>query len=194
MTDRLVRALLRLAAIGAATLIAAQVAVGSAAAAAARDDVEDVFLVRLLEAINARRERSGTQHLSFVPAGANAALGGFLDEAVRDIAWPSPCMHQVVHGAFSWDVVAATGFGGDPRGEVLACPGPEPYWTADGAAEQWWSSPIHFDILYGDGESNAIACSAYGVRGTAAATGKSKRASSASVAAASAILCVTFRA
>src|SRR5262249_28630915 len=67
-------------------------------------------------------------------------------------------------GAFSWDYVLATGFGGEARGEVLACPGPEPYWTPGRAAAQWWDSPSHFKVLYADPYANALACSANGVR------------------------------
>jgi hypothetical protein len=154
------------------------------------DAVENLYLRRLLDAINRRRDRTGTQHLSFVPASANAALDGFLAETVPVIRWPGPCGHHLVGGAFSWDYVQAAGFGGDPRGEVLACPGPEPYWTPDRAADQWWDSPIHFDVLYADPYANALACSAYGVSGGG---GKNKKRNNESAEAASAVLCVTFR-
>jgi hypothetical protein len=87
----------------------------------------------------------------------------------------------------------AAGFGGAPRGEVLACPGPEPYWTPDRTAEQWWDSPIHFGVLYADGDSSAIACSAQGVRDGSNESSKKKRKSSGSPDAASAIICVTFQ-
>jgi len=158
-----------------------------AAAAPVYDDpVADGFLLRLLDAINARRARLGTQRLSYVPARANVALDGFLAETFPAIRWPGPCGHHVVGGAISWDYVTGAGFGGDPRGEVIACPGPEPYWTPDRAAEQWWHSPIHFDVLYADGYSNSIACSAQGVSGRRNRRGGSSDA-------ASAVLCVTFR-
>jgi hypothetical protein len=197
MPDQLNRppALVRLSAVLAALLIAVQVAVVPATAAPARDDdeVADGFLRRLLDAINERRDNLGTQRLAFVPASANAALDGFLAETVSEIRWPGPCMHHLVDGAFSWDFVLAAGFGGDPRGEVLACPGPEPYWTPDRAAEQWWESPVHFGVLYADGDSNSIACSAYGVRSGTNGGGKRRGKSSGSAEAASAVLCVTFR-
>jgi hypothetical protein len=144
------------------------------------DEVDDAFLRRLLDAINARRDRNGTRRLTFIPASANAALDGYLAETMSVISWPGPCGHQLVGGASSWDVVQAAGFGGAPRGEVLACPGPEPYWTPDRTAARWWDSPIHFDVLYADRDASSIACSAYGVRGG-------------SRGAASAVLCVTFR-
>lgn len=174
--------LVRLFALIAALLIAAHVAIAPAAAAPARDDheVTDNFLWRLLDAINERRDNAGTQHLAFVPASANAALDGFFAETVSELGWPGPCGHYLLGGAFSWDYVLAAGFGGDPRGEVVACPGPEPYWTPDRAAAQWWDSPMHFNVLYADGDSSSIACSAHGVRRGLAE-------------AASAVLCVTFR-
>ena len=75
---------------------------------------------------------------------------------------------------------------------MLACPGPEPYWTPDRTAETWWDSPIHFDVLYADGDSSSIACSAHGVRGGANERGK-KRKSNSSPDAASAVICVTFQ-
>jgi len=149
------------------------------------DDVADPFLNRLLDEINIRRDAVGTQRLAFVPRPANDALGAFLGQTAPTIAWPRPCMHQLVGGSYSWDYMhAATGFDAEARGEVLACPGPEPYWTPDRAAEQWWTSPVHFGVLYADGDANALACSAYGTQGSG---GKKKN-----VSAAVAILCVTF--
>jgi hypothetical protein len=183
----------RIVAIAAALMLIAPVAVVPVAAAPAQndDEVVDAFLHRLLDEINARRSALGNQRLSYVPAQANAALDGFLAETAPALAWPGPCMHNLVDGAFSWDYVLATGFGGEARGEVLACPGPEPYWTPGRAAEQWWDSPIHFDVLYADGDANAVACSTYGLRG--GNSGGNKRKNQSSSGAASAILCVTFR-
>jgi hypothetical protein len=157
-----------------------------AAPAADDDDVADPFLMRLLDEINLRRDAVGTQRLAYVPRPANDALGAFLGQTAPTISWPQPCMHQLVGGEYSWDYInATTGFDAEARGEVLACPGPEPYWTPDRAAEQWWDSPVHFEVLYGDGAANAVACSAYGAQGS----GGKKRNSSA---AAMAVLCVTF--
>lgn len=179
---------LRVFSIIAVFILTAQIVVAPVEAAPPADDeVADGFLVRLLHEINARRASIGNRGLSFVPAHANAALDGFLAETAPAIAWPGPCMHRVVRGAFSWDYVNAAGFGGEARGEVLACPGPEPYWTPDRAADQWWGSPIHFDVLYGDPDANALACSAYGVGG-----GGGKRKGRVADAA-MAVLCVTFR-
>jgi hypothetical protein len=181
----------RVFAVIAALMLIAPVAAAPAAAAPVQsdDDVAGAFLHRLLDEINLRRDALGNQHLSYVPAQANAALDGFLAETAPSIAWPGPCMHNVVGGAFSWDYVLATGFGGEARGEVLACPGPEPYWTPDRAAEQWWESPMHFGVLYADGDANAVACSAVGIQGD----GGSKRKHQSASSAASAIICVTFR-
>jgi hypothetical protein len=178
----------RFASVIAVLILTAQIAVAPVdAAPLADDEVADGFLLRLLEEINARRASLGNQGLSYVPAQANAALDGFLAETAPALAWPGPCMHHLVDGAFSWDYVNAAGFDGEARGEVLACPGPEPYWTPDRAADQWWGSPIHFDVLYADPEANALACSAYGVNSSG---GKKKgRVSDAAMA----VLCVTFR-
>jgi hypothetical protein len=161
------------------------------AVAATDDDQSSSFLSRLLIAINRRRDAVGTQHLGYVPPDAAAPLDSFLDESLPSLAWPRPCGHQLVDGAFSWDYVLATGFDGEARGEVLACPGPEPYWTPDLAAEQWWESPSHFDVLYADPYANALACSVSGVREGAGA--RKEKGKSRSEQAASAILCVTFR-
>jgi hypothetical protein len=157
------------------------------------DPVVDPFLLRLLDAINERRERNGIRPLAFVPASANAALDSFFARTATGLGWPGPCGHDFSDGVLAWDAVVAAGFGGSPRGEVLACPGPEPYWTPDRAAEQWWESPIHFDVLYADDASSSIACSAYGVQGGASESGKNKRKSGGPSGAASAVICVTFQ-
>jgi uncharacterized protein YkwD len=161
-------------------------AIPADAAPVADEAVADAFLLRLLDEINARRGSLGTQPLVYVPAHANAALDVFLAETAPANAWPGPCMHHLVAGSFSWDVVQAAGFGGEARGEVIACPGPEPYWTPDRTADQWWTSPIHFGVLYADTDANAIACSAYGVSGGGSRRGRVSGA-------AMAVLCVTFR-
>jgi hypothetical protein len=163
----------------------------TARSVAAADDQTSAFLGRLLDAINKRRDAVGTQHLGYIPPDAAAPLDGFLDKTLPSLTWPRPCGHRLLSGAFSWDYVRATGFEGEARGEVLACPGPEPYWTPDLAAEQWWESPSHFAVLYADPYANALGCSASGLRDGAIASkgnGKNRR-----VGAASAILCVTFR-
>jgi hypothetical protein len=180
----------RCAALLAAVSIALQIPAPPADAAPVfrGDEVDDAFLTRLLDAINERRDAVGTQRLAFVPARANAALDPFLAETAPSLAWPGPCLHHLVNGAFSWDYVLAAGFAGDPRGEVLACPGPEPYWTPDRTAAQWFESPIHHGVLYADGDSNALACSAYGVSGEGQGRRRNRLAE-----AASAVLCVTFR-
>lgn len=181
---------LRLVSILSLLLLVAQATVPPAGAApvANDDEVEDTFLLRLRDEINMRRSALGTQSLAYVPAHANAALDGFLAHTAPSLAWPGPCMHHLVDGGFSWDYVQAAGFDGEARGEVLACPGPEPYWTPDRAADQWWDSPVHFSVLYADPEANTLACSAYGVSG-----GGSRRRGRGGDAA-MAVLCVTFRA
>ena len=136
--------------------------VPAVAAPTADDEIGDAFLNRLLGEINARRANLGNQPLAFVPASVNSALDGYFAQVEPAIAWPGPCMHTTVGGAFAWDYVLAAGYGGEPRGEVLACPGPEPYWTPGLTAEQWWESPIHFDVLDADPDANTLACSAFG--------------------------------
>lgn len=164
-------------------LVLAQLVIPAASASpAARDDeVTDPFLTRLLGEINVRRKAAGTPQLSYVPRRANDALGRFLGEIAPSLGWPGPCGHLTVDGGSSWDYMQARGaFGAEARGEVLACPGPEPYWTPDRAADIWWESPIHHAILYADSGANAVACNA---------VGGSKKSRSAP---AMAVLCVTF--
>ena len=187
---------MRLSAALATILLTLQIAIAPAAPVAAApagdDEGADPYLTRLLGAINERRDRNGTQHLALVPASANAALDAFFAEMLPDLRWPGPCVHHLVGGAFSWDFVTAAGFGGAPRGEVLACPGPEPYWTPDLAAERWWESPVHFRVLYADGASNTIACSAFGAAGDENEGGTRRKVGGPSEAA-SAVICVTFQ-
>jgi hypothetical protein len=115
-------------------------------------------------------------------------LTAFFGQTVKGIAWPRPCGHQLLDGRYSWDYIqAVAGFGGEAHGEVIACPGPEAYWTPERAAAVWFSSPIHFDILYADSGVNAVACSTSGADDSKA--GDSKNGQSIR---AMAVLCVTF--
>ena len=183
--------LLSILLIAAQLLPPATVASATPAAGPANDNPMSAFLNRLLDEINKRRDRIGTQRLDYIPPDAAAPLDGFLAKTMPSLAWPRPCGHHLVGGAFSWDYVLATGFGGEARGEVLACPGPEPYWTPARAAEQWWESPSHFAVLYADPYADALACGVAGMR-SGVQVGKPKGKIEAADAA-SAILCVTFR-
>jgi hypothetical protein len=146
------------------------------------DEVSDPFLIRLLDEINLRRQTAGTPRLSFVPRRANDALVEFLGEMAPSLGWPEPCGHVTVGGGSSWDYMQArVGFGAEAHGEVLACPGPVPYWTPERTAEIWWTSPVHREILYADPDANAVACGTYG-------TGGKKDRSAPAVA----VLCITF--
>jgi hypothetical protein len=155
-----------------------------AAPAAAEDDGTDPYLTRLLDEINARRQADGTPSVRLVPRPANEALREFLDQTAPVLAWPGPCGHQLVEGGTSWDYLQArVGFGAEAHGEVLACPGPVPYWTPERAADAWWTSQLHRAILYDDPDVNAVACA---TSGASRARGR--------VGPADAVLCVTYRA
>jgi hypothetical protein len=193
------RLLMRASVLLAILLIAAQILPPATAASAnpaagpadpANDGLTSAFLKRLLDEINKRRDRIGTQHLDYIPPEAAAPLDGFLAKTMPSLAWPRPCGHHLVGGAFSWDYVFATGFGGEARGEVLACPGPEPYWTPARAAEQWWESPSHFAVLYADRYADALACGVAGMRSSVQIGQQKGKTETAD--AASAVLCVTF--
>lgn len=192
------RSIVSLRVLLAAVLLAATLAgltgPSSVVAAPPADNHEqtDGFLRRLLDEINARRALAGTQPLTSVPSTATAALDGFLAQTLPELAWPGPCVHHLVDGEGSWSYVQAAGFGGEMRGEVLACPGPEePYWTPGRTADEWWSSPAHFEVLYGDPDANTVVCSAAGVQGASSGRGRNRGGSRAAEAA-SAVLCVTF--
>ena len=78
-------------------------------------------------------------------------------------------MHACFHGngnpvSPGWDYVKVSGFQGEARGEVLACPDDIGRWTAARIANAWWNSSIHRQILYADADATAVACGAYGLR------------------------------
>jgi hypothetical protein len=171
-----------------AVLVTIQATVLPVFAAPASDEstVTDAFVNRLLEEINLRRDAAGAVRLASAPSSANAMLNDFLTMSADSLMWPAPCSHQQVAGHFAWEYVRETGYSGEALGEVLACPGPDPYWTPDRTAEQWWRSPVHFGILYGDLEATTLACGVYGIHGGGKTT-KSRSSAAATV------LCVTFR-
>jgi hypothetical protein len=193
-----VRPILCLRALLAGLMLTAMLAGPVSAAPANDDDVATgAFLGRLLDEINKRREQAGTQRLAYIAPGATGALDDFFAQTLPELAWPGPCVHHLVDGEDSGEYVLARGFVGEVRGEVLACPGPEePYWTPNRTADEWWSSPGHFEVLYGDPDANSLACSVVGVQGGPPASGgkgKGKnRGPSRPADAASAVLCVTF--
>lgn len=120
------------------------------------------YLSDLLEEINARRAKVGTQPLAYIGEEANEAVGAYLVDLTPELEATMGCYHGSTP---AWDYVeAATGFDGEARGEVLACPDDSGYWTSDRIADAWLNSPIHFDEIYGDGDANAVACGTYGAQ------------------------------
>jgi uncharacterized protein YkwD len=135
------------------------------------------YLSDLLEEINARRAMVGTQPMAYIGDEANAAVDAYLADLTPRLVATFGCYHGSTP---AWDYVeAATGVGGEARGEVLACPDESGYWTSDRIADAWLNSPGHFQEIYGDGDANAVACGTYG----------SQRGGRAFVT----IACVTFR-
>jgi uncharacterized protein YkwD len=142
---------------------AAFAADASDTASSAIDTRAASYLDQLLTEINIRRERAGTPPVIFANQAANVAVTQYL----TDLTPLMVSMHSCFHGqnnpvSPSWDYVSESGFGGQPRGEVLACPGDNGFWTAPKIADGWWNSPSHFHSLYGDARVNAIACGTFG--------------------------------
>ena len=143
---------------------------GAAYAADASDTASSVidtraasYLDQLLVEINIRREKAGNGPLIYAPATANVAVSQYLS----DLTPLMVAMHSCFHGnnnpvSPSWDYVTNTGFDGKARGEVLACPGDNGFWTAPKIADGWWNSPSHWRSLYGDSNVNAVACGTFG--------------------------------
>ncbi|HYU20718.1 MAG TPA: CAP domain-containing protein [Chloroflexota bacterium] len=121
------------------------------------------FLAQLLDEINVRREQIGSPPVGYASDQANAAASQYLADLTPLMLALARCFHgdgsSVRPG---WDYVSDTGFRGEGRGEVLACPGRDGYWTAARVADGWWSSPLHRQILYADAAINTVACGTYG--------------------------------
>jgi hypothetical protein len=135
----------------------------AAPAEAKRSAPSDGYLDRLLHEINGRRAMVGSPPLAYAHAGANAAVGQYL----ADLTPMMTSMHACFHGTHNpvapgWDYVAASGVGGEARGEVIGCPMDGYQWTPEQVAATWWESPAHFQSLYGDPDANVVACGGYG--------------------------------
>jgi uncharacterized protein YkwD len=121
------------------------------------------YLDQLLAEINGRRARAGSPPVVYAGTGANQAVGHYL----ADLTPMMVAMHACFHGngnpvSPGWDYVRGSGFEATARGEVLACPDQNGYWTAAKIADGWWGSPSHREILYADADVTAIACGTYG--------------------------------
>jgi hypothetical protein len=150
------------AAIVAAPLVAAP---DPASANAPSEDAAraDRYLGELLAEINARRARVGTPPLAYAGPSANAAVSQYLADLTPLMVAYNACFHGMGNPvAPGWDYVAASGLRGEVGGEVLGCPGNDGYWTPKRIADGWWSSPSHFQSLYGDPSARLLACGTYG--------------------------------
>jgi hypothetical protein len=121
------------------------------------------YLDQLLAEINARRAKAGSPPVVYAGLEENQAIGQYL----ADLTPLMVSMHSCFHGngnpvSPGWDYVKTVGFGGEARGEVLACPGDNGFWTAPKIADGWWNSPTHFHSLYADPRVNTIACGTFG--------------------------------
>ena len=117
------------------------------------------YMAQLLGEINRRREQAGTAPLAYAPDDANGAVGQYLADLTPQMVSAHSCFHGSPPG---WDYVSAAGFGAEPRGEVLACPSNDAYWTPARIADGWWNSPMHQRVLYADPNANAVACGTFG--------------------------------
>lgn len=121
------------------------------------------YLDQLLGEINARRARAGSPAVTFANPSANNAVSQYLADLTPRMVAMRSCFHGNGNPVSpGWDYVAGTGLGGQARGEVLACPGDNGFWTAPKIADGWWNSPSHWQSLYGDPRVNTVACGAYG--------------------------------
>lgn len=163
----------RLALVFVALFAAASVVVPTAAYAADAPDADATtslidaraasYLDQLLGEINARRARAGSPPVTFANPSANNAVSQYLADLTPRMVAMRSCFHGNGNPVSpGWDYVATTGLGGQARGEVLACPGDNGYWTAPKIADGWWNSPSHWQSLYGDPRVNTVACGTYG--------------------------------
>ena len=121
------------------------------------------YLDRLLDEINERRARAGNGPVVFAGSEANQAVGQYLADLTPRMVAMRSCFHGTGNPvAPGWDYVKGSGFSGEARGEVLACPGDNGFWTAPNIADGWWGSATHRQSLYGDPRVNAIACGTFG--------------------------------
>ena len=165
------RRLLAAAALAITSLVAPLAAPSAALAApeaapvtAPLEAPSNAYLDQLLNEINARRAKLGTQPLTYAGSDANFAVTHYL----ADLTPLMQARHLCFHGtnnpvAPGWDYVKASGFDAKIGGEVLGCPGDGWYWTPQQIADGWWNSASHFRSLYADPKANAVACGAYAV-------------------------------
>lgn len=123
------------------------------------------YLDQLLGEINERRAKAGNAPVAYAGMQANQAVGQYLADLTPRMVAMRSCFHGNGNPVSpGWDYVKVSGFSGEARGEVLACPGDNGFWTAPKIADGWWSSPSHWRSLYGDSRVNAIACGTFGAQ------------------------------
>lgn len=121
------------------------------------------YMDQLLSEINARRAMAGTPPIVYAASAANAAVDRYLADLTPMMLAYNSCFHGTGDPVRpAWDYVAMSGLAGEPRGEVIACPDSNGFWTAKKIADGWWDSPMHHMSLYADWDANAVACGAYG--------------------------------
>lgn len=123
------------------------------------------YLDNLLGEISVRRARAGSPPVVYAGEKANRAVSQYLADLTPRMVAVRSCFHgngnPVLPG---WDYVKGSGFTGQARGEILACPGDNGFWTAPKIADGWWGSLSHWRSLYGDPAANAIACGTFGAQ------------------------------
>ena len=133
-----------------------------APAAAPAEAPSPAYLDQLLNEINARRAKIGAPALMYAGPEANLAVSQYLTDLTPLMKARRYCFHGMNNPvAPGWDYVKASGFDARVGGEVIGCYGDNFYWTPQQIADGWWSSPTHYQALYGDAKANAVACGAY---------------------------------
>ncbi|MCC7372562.1 MAG: hypothetical protein IT306_29380 [Chloroflexi bacterium] len=145
--------------------LAADVAAEQTSVSGVMDAQAASYLDQLLSEINARRTRAGSPPVIYAGLDANLAVSQYLSDLTPLMVSAHSCFHGNGNPVSpGWDYVKGSGFRAEARGEVLACPGDNGYWTAAKIADGWWGSPSHWRSLYGDPRVNAIACGTFGAQ------------------------------
>jgi hypothetical protein len=135
------------------------------------DSARSVYLAKLFDEVNERRDRAHTPRFEMMVTEGNEAVNAYLADLLPAMVTRRACFHgDSVYGMRAgWDYLAPLGIDtGMIGGEVLACPDTagSGFWTPARIADGWWGSPTHQQTLYRDPRPIGVACGAEGpIRG-----------------------------
>jgi hypothetical protein len=113
---------------------------------------------KLLQALNQWRNQSGNPEFKVVPEVVQEQINAYGNALIDAMKANGACLHGNQTSVGSPFVAVKLPPGWSVLGEVLGCPAQPGLWTPEILSRDWWQSPVHKRIVFGNRQASSIGC------------------------------------